>query len=138
MARHDPDITVTKVYFPREDPIQIHLNRVCPCPSAFPAGYYWYGGKRKGPGRPPRWVDEFLSDQTSPDNSESTVDHDNETSPSETDESKEADYPEGEDEADSSAGESEAESTQPGADQQVRKSGRFHLRERVLPPQRYM
>ena len=98
-----------------------------------PQGYYWYGGKRKGPGRPPRWVDEFLSNQTSPDNSESTVDRDNETGPS--DESKEADYSENED--DSSEGESEAESTQPGADQQVRKTGRFYLRERVLP-QRYM
>ena len=27
---------------------------------AFPAGYYWYGGKRKGPGRPPKWVDRLL------------------------------------------------------------------------------
>ena len=26
------------------------------------AGYYWYGAKRKGPGRPPKWVQTALSD----------------------------------------------------------------------------
>ena len=25
-------------------------------------GYYWYGNKRKGPGRPPKWVEKILSD----------------------------------------------------------------------------
>ena len=34
---------------------------MCPCPSEFPAGYFWYGSGRKGPGRPPRWVDRLLS-----------------------------------------------------------------------------
>ena len=75
--------------------------------------------QKKGPGGPPRWVDELLSNQTSPDDFESTVDHDNETDPSETDESKGADYSKDEDNADSSEGESETESTQTGADQQV-------------------
>ena len=26
------------------------------CPPSFPAGFYWYGGKRCGPGCPPKWV----------------------------------------------------------------------------------
>ena len=40
----------------------MHQSRVCPCPLEFPAGYYWYGTKRKGPGRPPQWVQNFLED----------------------------------------------------------------------------
>ena len=39
----------------------MHLTRVTPCPSEFPAGYYWYGGKRQGPGRLPKWVKRMLS-----------------------------------------------------------------------------
>ena len=60
--RRDPDVTVTKVYFPSDGAIQVHQTRVCQCPSQFPAGYYWYGGRRRGPGRPPKWVDKLLSD----------------------------------------------------------------------------
>ena len=56
--RRDPDITVTKVYFPSEG---VHQIRVCRCYVNFPAGYYWYGGRRKRPGRPPKWVDRLLS-----------------------------------------------------------------------------
>ena len=52
---HDPD-------FLFECAIQVHQSRVCPCPPAFPAGYYWYGPKRKEPGRPPKWIDKLLSD----------------------------------------------------------------------------
>ena len=29
-------------------------------PTRVPAGYYWYGGRRAGPGRPPKWVDALL------------------------------------------------------------------------------
>ena len=25
------------------------------------AGYYWYGNKQKGPGRPPKWVETLLT-----------------------------------------------------------------------------
>lgn len=39
---------------------------MCKCPLKFPAGYYWYGGKHKGPGRPPKWVDQLLSKDPSP------------------------------------------------------------------------
>ena len=60
----DTDVTITKVYFPQESAIQVHQSRVCLCPPAFPAGYYWYGNKRMGPGRPPKWVDKLLSDET--------------------------------------------------------------------------
>jgi len=60
----DPDVTITKVYFPQESAIQVHQSRVCLCPTAFPAGYYWYGNKRKGPGQAPKWVDKLLSDET--------------------------------------------------------------------------
>ena len=27
----------------------------------FPAGYYWYGSRRVGPGRPPKWVDCLMA-----------------------------------------------------------------------------
>lgn len=33
---------------------------MCLSPDNFPAGYYWYGGKQKGPGRPLKWVERFL------------------------------------------------------------------------------
>ena len=36
-----------------------------PCPDGFTAGYYWYGSKRRGPGRPPQWVQEVLSSDSS-------------------------------------------------------------------------
>ena len=39
----------------------MHQLRVTPCPPEFPAGYFWYGNKRHGPGRPPKWVDLMLN-----------------------------------------------------------------------------
>ena len=60
VAVAEPNVTVVKVYFPQEKQIQIHTLRVQPCPHNFPAGYFWYGGRRKGPGRPPKWVDTLL------------------------------------------------------------------------------
>ena len=42
-----------KVYFPLEEPIQVHQLRMKPCPQGFPADYYWCETRRKGPGRPP-------------------------------------------------------------------------------------
>ena len=58
--KNDPDVTCVKVYHPQDGPIHVHQSRVCLCPEDFPAGYYWYEGKRKGPGRPPKWVDRLL------------------------------------------------------------------------------
>ena len=60
ISRDDPDVTVSNVYFPGDSPIQIHQSRVTVCPDHFPAGFYWYGKKRRGPGRPPKWVEQLL------------------------------------------------------------------------------
>ena len=134
VSRRDPDITVTKVYFPEEDPIQVHLNRVCPCPLAFPAGYFWYGGRRKGPGRPPKWVDQLLSDQLSATAPEPAVDSDADDDRSEADDSSGADSSGIEETSDE---ESEPENT-PDRLRVRTETGRFRLREKVSPPQRYM
>ena len=55
-SHNETNLTAVKVYFPRESPIQVHQVRVKLCPRGFPAGFYWYGAKQQGPGRPPRWV----------------------------------------------------------------------------------
>ena len=57
----DPDVLLAKVYFPQDRNIQVHQSRVKMCPPKFPSGFYWYGGRRRGPGRPPRWVSEVLN-----------------------------------------------------------------------------
>lgn len=59
------DVTVVKVYHLKHGEIRVHQSRLCKFPENFPAGYYWYGGKQKGPGRPPRWVETFISVQDS-------------------------------------------------------------------------
>ena len=61
ISHNDPNLTVQKVYFPDDGLIQIHQSRVTRCPLKFPAGYYWYGNKRRGPGRPPKWVNDLLT-----------------------------------------------------------------------------
>jgi len=53
-----------KVYCSQDGPIQVHQTRVTPYPSEFPAGYYWNGGKRQGPGRPPKLVEIMLLGNT--------------------------------------------------------------------------
>ena len=58
----DPDISVTKIYFPRDKQITVHQSRVKHCPTNFPAGFYWYGGKQRGQGRIPKWVENLLAD----------------------------------------------------------------------------
>ena len=59
VSQSNPDVTVSNVYFPSDSHIKVHQNRVSHCPDEFPAGYYWYGGKRKGTGAPPKWVHNF-------------------------------------------------------------------------------
>ena len=61
ISKNGPDVTATKVYFPTESQLQVYMSRTCACPTGFPAGYYWYGSKRKGPGRPPKWVEELMN-----------------------------------------------------------------------------
>ena len=36
----------------KDNTIRVHLGRVTRYPKNFPAGYYWYGDRRDGPGRP--------------------------------------------------------------------------------------
>ena len=47
-----------------KDPIRVHLQRVTRCPPDFPAGCFWYGDRRSGPGRPPKWIDDFVNTNT--------------------------------------------------------------------------
>ena len=55
-----PDVTLTKVYHPEEEPLQVHLTRIRPCPPMFPYGFYWYGGTQYSPGKIPQWVQTLL------------------------------------------------------------------------------
>ena len=45
IARHGPNLTVQKVYFPEDSPLIVHQLRVCLSPDMLPAGFYWYGAK---------------------------------------------------------------------------------------------
>ena len=51
---------MSKVYFPQDGNIQVHQSGVKLCPTNFPSGFYWYGGRRRGPGHPPRWVEKLM------------------------------------------------------------------------------
>ena len=69
----DPDVCLVKVYFPQDQEIRVHQSRVKACPVNFPSGFYWYGGKRRGPGRPPKWVISLLDEHMTGDASPSSV-----------------------------------------------------------------
>jgi len=56
IERNDPDLSVSKVYYPQEGIIQVHQERNCFCPPEIPVGYFWYGTRRHSVGRPPKWV----------------------------------------------------------------------------------
>ena len=76
-------MTAIKVYFPKGGTIQVHKNRVCPCPPQIPTGFYWYGGNRKSPGKITKWLQGLLLEQGSVDGrcideEVSTDDHDEE------------------------------------------------------------
>ena len=60
-ARHDPNLTVKKLYFPEDPPLTVHQMRVCTSPGSLPAGFYWYGAKRKSSGRTPTWLQRMLN-----------------------------------------------------------------------------
>ena len=62
--RDDPDVTVVKVYFPEDGPIQVHQSSVSLCPMKLLTGFYWYGGQKKSPGRLPPWLAKLLSGET--------------------------------------------------------------------------
>ncbi len=52
------DIVLT-IFFPQYGQIRAHQTRVQTYSSQLPAGFYWYGPRRRGPGRPPKWVDHL-------------------------------------------------------------------------------
>ena len=56
IERNDPDLSVSKVYYPQEGIIQVHQERICFCPPELPVGYIWYGTRRHSVSRPPKWV----------------------------------------------------------------------------------
>ena len=58
--KSDPDITCIKVYYSQDGPVHVHQSWISRCPEEFPAGFYWYGNKRRGLGQPPKWVDHLL------------------------------------------------------------------------------
>ena len=70
--RQDPDVTVVKIYAPQDGQIQVHQTRVAPCPPQLPAGFYWYGTRRSSPGRPPKWVDQWLRGEQFPQRHQAT------------------------------------------------------------------
>ena len=136
-----PDVTVVKVYRPQDGCIQIHQTRVTPCPSAFPAGYSWYGDKRPRPGRPPKWVDRLLQGVTDStqagdviegDETEPVEDHDLSSEPGDLEEQsytgeRESHVPE----AGPITSSRQPESTA------ARASSHYGLRRRVVPPDRF-
>ena len=65
VARRDPNLTVKKVYFPEDPSVTVHRLRVCPSPDMLPAGFYWYGAKRRSPSRTPPWLQRMLNTATS-------------------------------------------------------------------------
>ena len=59
----DIDVTAIRIYFPEDGSIKVHQSCVSPCPVGFPAGYYWYSGKKQGPGHTPKWLEQVLQSQ---------------------------------------------------------------------------
>ena len=56
-------------YFPQQGTVHVHLSRVKPCPLDLPAGMYWYGSKRAGPRRPPKWTQQITDQESFENNS---------------------------------------------------------------------
>ena len=67
ISRHDPNLTVQKVYFPEDSPLTVHQLRVCLSYDMLPAGFYWYGAKRRSSGRTPTWLQRMLNAATTTD-----------------------------------------------------------------------
>ena len=63
----DTRVTAIKVYAPQDTPIHVHQSRVTRCPTEFPADYWWYGNRRSGPGRPPKWIDRYVNQPNHPE-----------------------------------------------------------------------
>ena len=63
----EPDVCITKIYFPQDTEIRVHQPRVKSCPPEFPSRFLWYGGRRSGPGCPPKWVGKLLGEHLKED-----------------------------------------------------------------------
>ena len=61
VSHDDQDVTVIKMYFPDDPQIQVHQSRVQMCPDSFPSGFYWYGNRKHGPGRPSKKIQKGLA-----------------------------------------------------------------------------
>ena len=61
----DTGVVARRTYTSKKDTIQVHLDRVTRCPPHFPSGHYWYGDRRHGPGRPPKWTESLEPIQSS-------------------------------------------------------------------------
>ena len=104
------DVTAVKVHYPKEGTIQVHMNRVVKCPSGFPPGYFWYGNKRRGPGRPPKWIDKLVKKSTT---SEEVSDDSDDEQLSEADEENSDANPQVESEPEDESNELESSHTIP-------------------------
>ena len=137
---NDTNLTAAKVYFPHEDAIKVHTACAKPCPEGFMAGYYWYGNKRKGPGRPPKWVENVLAGTS--DCGKGSEEDRLQTHQEETDDTP-VNEPENEPQEEVSVdnqftaevNHEDQVQSQKAADSRKR-SGRHSLRERVHPPAR--
>ena len=121
--RNDPDITVVNVYYHDEGSIQVHQSRVCSCPPRLPAGFYWYGGQRKSPGRLPPWLTKLLTEM--PDQTEEAMDDSNESEVESCDNTEPATHP----------------ASKQSCESPPSTSNRYPLRTRaggVQPPNRFM
>ncbi len=65
-------MTVNKFNFAQKGTIHVHQARVKRCPAQFPLGFYWYGTRSRGPGRPPKWVAQVFEEQVGEKPPEST------------------------------------------------------------------
>ena len=74
VARKDPDLMATKVYFPQEEPIQVHQQHVTSSPPALVAGYYWHGLKKHSSGKVPQWVEKLMKEGEN-NTTQAQVDH---------------------------------------------------------------
>ena len=128
IACREPDVTATKVYKPGDDAIQVHQSRVCPCPQGFPPGYYWYGRSQKGPGRPPKWVDQLLDKMEEPD--ECAKEFDKELVAASPDQHEEPDAAEEIDRP--------GEKLSDRGTERPRGTSRFNLRKHISLPKRYL
>lgn len=131
IAKDDQDVTMAKVYFPEEGQIQVHQSQVCSCPPHLPAGFYWYGGNRKSPGRTPQWVQKLFCNGQGEPNSNPEVHEAEKRTPEMEDSTTEPDPDSVESEQD--------HVPQPVGNQRVplpSARGRYSLRDRIVAPQR--